>query len=154
MTRSFLTLLVCAGTLAFAQDPNLVAEHAALTSDCKAVRGHAQGIVTEASQSELNKDVTLAQAQEVVKALRSMEGRLASTKKMLTSSQLKTVATHYATLEALCTELQKQTGAIVSELQKSEPDKIKVRNMAVDLRTKMKNGAAEHDQMKAKLGIK
>lgn len=154
MTQSFLTLLLCAATLAFQQNPKLVAEHAALTSDCKAVRGHAQGIVAEASQEELNKDVTLAQAQEVTKALRSMEARLATSKNMLSSSQLKTVATHYATLEALCTELQKQASAIVNELQKSAPDRIKVRNMAVDLRTKMKSGAAEHDQMKAKLGIK
>jgi len=153
MLRSFFTLLMCGGAFAFAQDPKLVAEHAALTSDCKAVRGHAQGIVTEASQSELNRDVTLAQAQEVAKALRAMEGSLATSKKMLTSAQLKTVSGHYTMLEGLCTELQKQTSAIVAELQKPTPDRIKVRNMAVDLRTRMKNGAAEHDQMKQKLGI-
>lgn len=153
MLRSFLTLLICSGTFAFAQDPKLVAEHAALTSECKAVRGHAQGIVTEASQSELNKDVTLAQAQEVTKALRAMEGSLATTKKLLSATQLKSVAGYYTTLEELCRELQKQNSAIITELQKPAPDRIKVRNLAVDLRTKMKSGAAEHDQMKKKLGI-
>ena len=147
-------LLLCFPALGYAQSDKLIAEHASLTSDCKAVRGHAQGIVSEASQGELNRDVTLAQAQEVAKALQSMEKRLANTKKLLTADQLKSVQAHYASLEGLCEGLQAEIGDILTELAKSKPDRIKVRNLAVDLRTKMKNGSAEHDLMKKKLGIR
>ncbi len=146
--------LLCVTSLASAQSEKLIAEHAALTSDCKAVRGHAQGIVSETSQSTLNRDVARAQAQEVAKALDSMGDRLAETKKLLTSDQLKSVAALYKTLEALCDELKGECADIEKELAKANPDRIKVRNMAVDLRTKMKNGSAEHDLMKKKLGIR
>ena len=154
MRWPILIILLCLSTIAFAQSERLIAEHAALTSDCKAVRGHAQGIVSEASQSELNRDVTLAQAQEVAKALDSMEEKLASTKKLLSADQLKMVASQYSTLEKLCSDLQDQIGDIINELEKGKPDRIKVRNLAVDLRIKMKNGSAEHDLMKKKLGIR
>lgn len=154
MRWSLLIFLLCLSTLAFAQSEKLIAEHAALTSDCKAVRGHAQGIVSEASQSELNRDVTLAQANEVAKALESMEERLATSKKILSADQLKSVAGHYSALEKLCSDLQDQIGIIIGELEKSKPDQIKVRNLAVDLRTKMKTGSAEHDLLKKKLGIR
>ena len=149
----FLSLLSLP-TLVFSQSEQLIAEHAALTSDCKSVRGHAQGIVSEASQSELNRDVALAQAQEVSKALESMADRLASTKKLLTATQSKSVASQYKTLEALCDDLRKECASIEKELSKAHPDRIKVRNMAVDLRIKMKNGSAEHDLIKKKLGIR
>jgi len=153
MRWQILVALLSVTTMAFAQRDKLVAEHSALTADCKAVRGHAQGIVTEASQSELNRDVSLAQAHEVAKALESMEKRLATTKKLLTPEQLNSVASHHKVLEDLCSNLQKQTGDMVKELEKANPDRIKVRNMAVELRTQMKNGAAEHDLLKKKLGI-
>jgi uncharacterized protein (UPF0335 family) len=148
-----LIILLCIPWLAFAQSNKLLAEHSALTSDCKSVRGHAQGIVSEASQSELNRDVALAQAEEVEKALKSMKERLETTKDLLSPEQLKSVANNYKVLEGLCADLQQEIGDILVELHKDKPDRIKVRNMAVDLRTKMKNGSAEHDLIKKKLGI-
>ena len=154
MRWPILIILLWSTTLAFGQSEKLTAEHAALTSDCKSVRGHAQGIVSESSQSELNRDIALAQANEVTKALESMEKHLATTKKLLTPDQLKALAGHYDFLEELCADLHEQIGEIVAELEKSKPDKIKVRNLAVSLRTKMKNGSAEHDLIKKKLGIR
>jgi hypothetical protein len=149
-----LIIILCVGTLALAQEAKLISEHAALTSDCKAVRGHSHGIVSEASQAELNKDVAVAQAEEVHKSLLSMKKRLETTKKLLTPDQLKTVKGHYEMLEELCADLQVQITAIKKELAKPKPDRIEVRNMAVKLRTQMRDGSAEHNVLKKKLGIR
>jgi hypothetical protein len=56
-------------------------------------------------------------------------------------------------LDSICAALQREIGDIIRELKKPTPDRIKVRNMAVDLRAKMKDGSLEHEQITKKLGI-
>jgi hypothetical protein len=153
MRWPILICLLWTAPLASAQNEKLTAEHAVLSSDCKAVRGHALGIVTEASQSTLNRDIALAQAEQVATALTGLEKRVATTKSLLSPDQLTAVASHYAVLDSICAALQREIVDIIRELKKPTPDRIKVRNMAVDLRATMKDGSLEHEQITKKLGI-
>ncbi|HXG38120.1 MAG TPA: hypothetical protein VNL36_05045 [Bacteroidota bacterium] len=145
-------LLVVVSTSA--QVSELAQQHALLTSDCKAIRGHAKRIVEEASASELNTSVASAHCGEVVKALGSMEKRLQGTKKLLDANQAKSVAAEYTALEKLCQRLKQLSRQIEQELAKDQPDKFLVRKLAYDLRNEMTAGSEIHETMKKKLGVK
>jgi len=150
---TFFAAALCCSVLG-AQSQQLVQEHSLLTKDCKRVRGHAQGIFKEASQSTLNKDVALAHASEVSKSLKEMEARLKRSKELLTPDQTDRVSKECGALEGLCMELQETVSEIEKELAKEKPDRIKVRNLSKDVRDKMRHGSDQHDLLKRKLGIK
>ncbi len=147
-----LALLVAAPTPAQVSD--LAQQHALLTSDCKAIRGHARRIVEEASAADLNTSVAAAHCGEVVKALLSMEKRLQGTKKLLNPKQASSVAAEYAALEKLCQRLKQLSTQLEQELAKDRPDKFLVRKLALDLRNEMSTGTEIHDKLKSKLGLK
>jgi transposase len=147
-----LALLFAAPTPA--QVSELAQQHALLTSDCKAVRGHARRIVEEASAADLNTSVAAAHCGEVVKALHSMEKRLQSTKKLLSPKQATSVAAEYAALEKLCQRLKRVSAQLEQELAKDQPDRFLVRKMALDLRNEMSTGSEIHEKIKSKLGVK
>lgn len=137
-----------------AQVSELAQQHALLTSDCKAIRGHAKRIVEEASASELNTSVASAHCGEVAKALSSMEKRLQGTKKLLDANQAKSVAAEYTALEKLCQRLKQLSRQIEQELAKDQPDRFLVRKLAYDLRNEMTSGSEIHETMKKKLGVR
>jgi transposase len=147
-----LALLVVESTPA--QRSELAQQHALLTSDCKAVRGHARRIVEEASASDLNTSVASAHCGEVVKALTSLEKRLQGTKKLLDANQAKSVAAEYAALEKLCQRLKHLSTQLEQELSKNQPDRFLVRKLALDLRNEMTSGSEIHENIKNKLGVK
>ena len=146
-------LLVASCSFALAQSDELISEHNQLTTDCRSVRGHAQAIVVEASQAELNVEVAQAHAKEVVDHLASMKELLPSSKKLLSSAQLKKVKAEYASLEKTCEELQKMGKELTDELDKEKPDEEKVRKIAFDMRTQMNDGYRVYLQVKHKLGL-
>ncbi len=137
-----------------AQVSELAQQHALLTSDCKAIRGHARRIVEEASATDLNTSVASAHCAEVVKALHSMEKRLQATKKLLNPKQAASVAAEYSALEKLCQRLKQQSAQLEQELAKDRPDKFLVRKLALDLRNEMSSGTEMHEKLKSKLGLK
>ncbi len=137
-----------------AQTTELAQQHGLLTTDCKAIRGHAKRIVEEASAPELNTSVAAAHLGEVNKSLASMEKRLQGTRKLLTQDRLKLVASEYATLEKICTNLKSFSEKIEKEIAKEKPDRLLVKKLAADLRSEMMNGSQVHEQVMSKLGIK
>lgn len=140
--------------VAAAQGSELAKEHNLLTTDCKAIRGHAKRIVEEASASELNVSVATAHCGEVGKFLGAMEKRLQTTKKLLNASQLKTTAEEYTALEQLCQKLKGLYTQLERELAKDNPDKFLVRKLALELRNAMTMGNEIHEKLKNKLGVK
>lgn len=146
--------LVAWFAVAEAQPSNLAEEHSLLVKDCKNIRGHAGRVVEEASQSDLNRDVAHAHAEEVVKYLRQMEGRLATTKKMLKKEQLVRVTSHYKSLEQSCSKMQELSSKIEKELSKEKPDRLEVKKMATALRAEMSGGNDVHQKMMKALGLR
>lgn len=136
------------------QSPQLASEHAELTGACKRVRGHAQRIVEEASQSALNQDIAKAHAAEVASSLKTMEQRLKNSRKLLTAKQVQLVAKEHDALEAVCASLQELCARIEEELGRADPDRIQIRNWAVELRKQMGEGNQTHAQLKKKLNIR
>lgn len=137
-----------------AQTSDLAKEHTLLTTDCKAIRGHAKRIVEEASAAELNTSVAAAHLGEVIKSLSSMEKRLQGTKKLLNADQAKLVSAEYSALEKLCTRLKGMCEKLEQELAKQNPDRFVVRKLAFDIRNEMTSGSEIHDKLKSKLGVK
>ncbi len=158
--RVFCTLLALATAVAVSsahsQSPQarLAAEHSELTSACKRVRGHAQRIAEEASQTSLNRDIARAHAAEVSASLRTMEQLLRSSRKLLSPEQSRLVAREYAGLDSTCASLQTLIGEIEKELDKDEPNEARVRKWANDLRRQMTEGYQLHTQVKQKLNIR
>jgi hypothetical protein len=147
-----LVLLVVATTPA--QVSELAQQHAQLTSDCKAIRGHAKRIVEEASAAELNTSVASAHLGAAVKSLGSMEKRLQGTKKLLNADQRKLVSAEYSALEKLCSRLKLLSERLAQELAEQNPDRFAVRKLAFDIRSEMTTGSEIHEKIKNKLGLK
>lgn len=150
---ALIVFLFAFSLLTFAQDTDLARQHSLLTTDCKNIRGHAGRIVAEASERQLNRDVALAHLGEVAKFHELMEKQLVTSKKLLTAGDLKVVAAEYKSLEATCSAIGKLVEKLQKEFEKSEPDKLAIRDMAVKLRSEMSDGYDVHERLKKKLGI-
>jgi hypothetical protein len=148
---SILLLLPGAAT---AQKANLSRQLEQLTRDCKNIRGHAGRVVEEASQSELNKDLALAHAQEVVRNLELMERNLDATARLLTNEQHKLVRQEQESLEKTCERLKELSTRLRAALSKEKPDRLEVKKIAMELRNEMSAGNEVHQRMKKKLGMK
>lgn len=136
-----------------AQVAELSQQHAVLTKDCKSIRGHTGRVIAEADEPELNRDVALAHAREVIKSVLSLEKRLAATKKLLTPEQLKKVSGHYSFLEKTCAKLKDLSAQLEKELSKENPSRAAVKRLAAVLRTEITEGNKEHQLLKKKLDI-
>ncbi|GEM_PF-1679819 len=139
---------------AAAQKADLSQQIEQLTRDCKNIRGHAGRVVEEASQSELNKDLALAHAQEVVRNLELMERNLDETAKLLTNEQRKLVHQEHQSLKKTCERLKELSARLRTALSKEKPERLEVKKIAMDLRNEMSAGNEVHQRMKKKLGIK
>ena len=138
----------------YGQQSILVQEHELLTRDCRMIRGHSRRVVEEASATDLNSSVAAAHLGEIAKSLHAMEKRLKETKKYLSPAQLKLVDPEYTALEKICVKLNELTVQLEREFNKEEPDKFRVRKLALELREVMASGSEQHESMKRKLGLK
>lgn len=138
---------------ALAQTTELSKQHSLLTTQCKSIRGHAGRIVAESSESSLNREVAAAHLGEIAKFRDQMEQQLASSKKLLSAELLKSVSAEYKSLEKTCSTIEDLVGKIRKELEKKEPARSAVRNLAVTLRSEMTAGYEVHEKMKKKLGL-
>jgi len=150
---ALIPLLACSISLAVGQTSELAQEHSLLTTQCKSIRGHAGRIVAEAGQGSLNKDVAMAHLDQVAKFQEQMEKQLASSKKLLTPQQAKTVAAEYKSLEETCSTLGDLVEKLRKEFNEANTDKLKIRKLATQLRSEMTSGYDVHERMKKKLGI-
>lgn len=150
----FFALLIFPFFSLFAQVSDLFQEHALLTRDCKLVKGHANRVIAEATEHELNRDVALAHAEQIAKSLDDMQQRLQQARKMLKEDQRKAVLVHQTAIEKSCEKLHEMYNNLEKELEKQNPDRLKVRKIAIDLRNEITLATEHHASLKRKIGMK
>lgn len=150
----FFALLIFSFFSPFTQVSDLFQEHALLTRDGKRVKGHANRVIAETTEQELNRDVALAHAKQISISLDDMRQRLQQVRKMTKEDQRKAVLVHQTAIEKSCEKLHEMCNDLVKELGKQNPDRLKVRKMAIDLRNEIAFAAEHHSSLKRKIGMK
>ena len=150
---AFFVSLFVVFPLVFGQTSELAKQHSLLTTQCKNIRGHAGRIVAETGEATLNKDVASAHLDEIAKFHTQMELQIASSKKLLSAGQSKSVSAEYKSLEKTCSAIGELVGKLKKELEKKEPVQLTVRQLASKLRSEMSGGYDVHERLKKKLGI-
>ncbi len=153
MKPLFVTLFLGCFSIVAAQSPDLSRHHSILTTDCKSIRGHAGRIVAEASESSFNRDVAAAHLEQIESYHSEMRERLQVVRRLLSQPQWKQVEREYQSLETTCSILDGYISALKKEFGGENPDKDRIRELAVKLRSEMSGGYDVHERMKKKLGI-